>query len=236
VRNVGGLLQPPGSVLLRLTYLGLTNAFEMLRLLPISDREKDGEILAVRYQNAVLERHLSGQRVRFEASDRAFLAALLQGLPTQVLRRMRLLVRLDTVLRWSPRPGRPLVGFLPHVSEVLDQVHPDGQRMLFSATLDRDVDQLVSRYLHGTPGTRSTSSPGICGPAECTPRPCRSGKSQPQRTRTLAQFKNGQITALAATNAAARGLHVDHLDLVVNVGPPTDPKDYVHRGPYCPGR
>lgn len=34
---------------------------------------------------------------------------------------------------------------------------------------------------------------------------------------------------LVATNVAARGLHVDDLDLVVNADPPTDPKDYVHR-------
>jgi superfamily II DNA/RNA helicase len=33
-----------------------------------------------------------------------------------------------------------------------------------------------------------------------------------------------------ATNVAARGIHVDNLDLVVNVDPPTDPKDYLHRG------
>jgi transposase InsO family protein len=93
----------------------------MLRLLPMSDHDKDVEILTLRHQIAVLERQLSGQRVRFEASDRAFLAALLQGLPTQVLRRMRLLVRPDTVLRWHrdlvarrhaarcrpKRPGRP---------------------------------------------------------------------------------------------------------------------------------
>jgi superfamily II DNA/RNA helicase len=56
------------------------------------------------------------------------------------------------------------------------------------------------------------------------------GKSQPQRTRTLAQFKDGHVTALVATNVAARGIHVDNLDLVVNVDPPTDPKDYLHRG------
>src|SRR5690606_10072283 len=48
-------------------------------------------------------------------------------------------------------------------------------------------------------------------------------------TRTLAQFKDGHLTALVATNVAARGLHIDDLDLVVNVDPPTDPKDYVHR-------
>ncbi|GAA2264046.1 MULTISPECIES: integrase core domain-containing protein [Kitasatospora] len=87
-------------MLLRLAYLGVTNAFAMLRLLPMSDRAKDVEILALRHQITVLERQLNGQRVRFEPNDRAFLAALLQGLPTQVLRRMRLLVRPDTVLRW----------------------------------------------------------------------------------------------------------------------------------------
>ncbi|MYX73217.1 C-terminal helicase domain-containing protein, partial [Streptomyces sp. SID3915] len=56
------------------------------------------------------------------------------------------------------------------------------------------------------------------------------GRSQPQRNRTLDQFKNGQVTALVATNVAARGIHVDDLDLVVNVDPPTDHKDYLHRG------
>ncbi|GAA2264132.1 MULTISPECIES: integrase core domain-containing protein [Kitasatospora] len=87
-------------MLLQLAYLGVTNAFAMLRLLPMSDRAKDMEILALRHQITVLERQLNGQRVRFEASDRALLAALLQGLPPQVLRRMRLLMRPDTVLRW----------------------------------------------------------------------------------------------------------------------------------------
>ncbi|NEA16627.1 helicase-related protein, partial [Streptomyces halstedii] len=57
-----------------------------------------------------------------------------------------------------------------------------------------------------------------------------SGKSQPQRTRTLERFRSGDITVLVATNVAARGIHVDHLDLVVNVDPPTDHKDYLHRG------
>ncbi|MGI5142575.1 integrase core domain-containing protein [Streptomyces sp. CA-106110] len=87
-------------MLLRLAYLCVTNAFALLRLLPMSDREKDVEILALRHQIAVLERQLSGQRVRFHSSDRALLAALLHGLPREALRRMRLLVRPDTVLRW----------------------------------------------------------------------------------------------------------------------------------------
>ncbi|MFE7317832.1 DEAD/DEAH box helicase [Streptomyces sp. NPDC057555] len=167
------------------------------------------------------------------------------------------------------------MGFLPQVTEVLDQVHHDGQRMLFSATLDRDVEQLVSRYLHDPVVHSVDASAGavttmdhhvlvVHGPdryavtTEIAARDGRvllfldtkhavdqltrhlrasgvhasalhSGKSQPQRTRTLAQFKNGQVTVLVATNVAARGLHVDDLDLVVNVDPPTDPKDYVHR-------
>ncbi|MGW6359384.1 hypothetical protein ACWFR5_30480 [Streptomyces sp. NPDC055092] len=67
-------------MLLRLAYLGVTNAFTMLRLLPMSDYEKDVEILALRHQIALLERQLNGQQVRFHAIDRAFLASLLRGL------------------------------------------------------------------------------------------------------------------------------------------------------------
>ncbi|RBL85570.1 ATP-dependent helicase, partial [Streptomyces cavourensis] len=40
------------------------------------------------------------------------------------------------------------MGFMPQVTELLDQVNPEGQRMLFSATLDRNVDLLVRRYLN----------------------------------------------------------------------------------------
>jgi hypothetical protein len=89
-------------VLLRLAYLAVTNGLAMLRLLPMSDLAKDVEILALRHQLAVLERQLHGQghRVRFTPTDRAFLAALLHRLPRQVLHRVRLLVRLETVLRW----------------------------------------------------------------------------------------------------------------------------------------
>ncbi|WP_420032346.1 DEAD/DEAH box helicase [Streptomyces sp. cg28] len=167
------------------------------------------------------------------------------------------------------------MGFLPQVTEALDQVRPDGQRMLFSATLDSDVDSLVARYLHDPAVHEVDPSAGavdaiahhvllVHGPdryavaTEIAARDGRvlmfldtkhgvdqltrhlrasgvaaaglhSGKAQPQRTRTLAQFKNGQVTALVATNVAARGLHIDDLDLVVSVSPATDPKDYLHR-------
>ncbi|MBQ0998842.1 DEAD/DEAH box helicase [Streptomyces sp. RK62] len=168
------------------------------------------------------------------------------------------------------------MGFMPQVTALLDQVRPDGQRMLFSATLDRNVDLLVRRYLsdpvvhsvdpsagavttmehhvlhvHDADKYQTTTeiaardgsvimfldtkhavdkltkhllSSGVRAAA------LHGGKSQPQRTRTLAQFKNGQVTVLVATNVAARGIHVDNLDLVVNVDPPSDHKDYLHRG------
>lgn len=87
-------------MLLRLAYLGMANAFTMLRLLPMSDRDKDVEILALPHQLSVLELQLGKEKVRFSPSDRAFLAALLHRLPRDVLRRLRLLVRPDTVLRW----------------------------------------------------------------------------------------------------------------------------------------
>ncbi|MER7925884.1 DEAD/DEAH box helicase [Streptomyces sp. NPDC096057] len=168
------------------------------------------------------------------------------------------------------------MGFMPQVTALLDQVQTGGQRMLFSATLDRNVDLLVRRYLtdpvvhsvdpsagavttmehhvlhvHGTDKQKATTEIAaregrvimFLDTKHAVDRLVKhllnsgvraaglhGGKSQPQRTRTLAQFKDGHVTALVATNVAARGIHVDNLDLVVNVDPPTDPKDYLHRG------
>ncbi|GAA2476611.1 DEAD/DEAH box helicase [Streptomyces gobitricini] len=168
------------------------------------------------------------------------------------------------------------MGFMPQVTHLLDQVRRDGQRLLFSATLDRNVDLLVRRYLtdpvvhsvdpsagavttmehhvlhvqgadkHATTTeiaaregrvimfldtkhavdrlTKDLLAVGVRASA------LHGGKSQPQRTRTLDRFKSGHVTVLVATNVAARGIHVDDLDLVVNVDPPTDHKDYLHRG------
>ncbi|RSM34941.1 integrase, partial [Actinoplanes sp. ATCC 53533] len=87
-------------MLFRLAYLGVTNALALLRLLPMSDGDKDAEILALRHQIMVLERQLYGARPRFTPADRAWLAALLYPLPRTVLDRLRLLVCPETVLRW----------------------------------------------------------------------------------------------------------------------------------------
>ncbi|WP_007515019.1 MULTISPECIES: hypothetical protein [Pseudofrankia] len=86
--------------MLRLTYLGVTNAFALLRLLPRSDHDKDIEILTLRHQIAVLHRQLDGHRIQLQPADRALLAALLHTLPRPTLRDLRLLVRAETVLRW----------------------------------------------------------------------------------------------------------------------------------------
>ncbi|WP_370410302.1 DEAD/DEAH box helicase [Streptomyces fradiae] len=169
------------------------------------------------------------------------------------------------------------MGFLPQVTKLIQQVRPDGQRMLFSATLDANIDRLVKRFLtdpvvHSvdpSAGAVTTMEHHVLHLMDETDKKAvttriaardgrvilfldtkrsadrlakrllsvgvraaalHGGRSQPQRNRTLDQFKNGQVTALVATNVAARGIHIDNLDLVVNVDPPTDHKDYVHRG------
>lgn len=58
-------------MLLRLAYLGLTNTFALIRLLPMSNRDKDIEILSLRHQVAVLQRQLGDTRVPFSPADRA---------------------------------------------------------------------------------------------------------------------------------------------------------------------
>ncbi|MEU8028674.1 DEAD/DEAH box helicase [Streptomyces sp. NPDC049099] len=168
------------------------------------------------------------------------------------------------------------MGFMPQVTALLDLVPASGQRLLFSATLDRNIDLLVRRYLHDpvvhsvdpSAGAVSTMEHHLLhvddagkhtAATEIAARDGRvimfldtkhavdrltkhllsvgvhasalhGGKSQSQRNRTLAQFKDGHVTALVATNVAARGIHVEGLDLVVNVDPPGDHKDYLHRG------
>jgi putative transposase len=103
-------------VLLRLSYLALTGMVTLMRLPPMSNADKDIEILALRHQLAVLQRRVD--KPRLTPPDRAFLAALLHQLPRPTLRRLHLMVSPDTVLRWhrdllrrrhasASRPKRP---------------------------------------------------------------------------------------------------------------------------------
>ncbi|MEV0744918.1 DEAD/DEAH box helicase [Streptomyces sp. NPDC050273] len=169
------------------------------------------------------------------------------------------------------------MGFMPQVVALLKQVEEGGQRMLFSATLDKNIDRLVKMFLtdpvvHSvdpSAGAVTTMEHHVLHVLDETDKKAvatkiaaregrvimfvdtkraadrfakrllasgvrasalHGGRSQPQRNRTLDQFKTGEVTVLVATNVAARGIHVDDLDLVVNVDPPTDHKDYLHRG------
>ncbi|RKR86642.1 hypothetical protein BDK92_6211 [Micromonospora pisi] len=58
-------------MLFRLAYLGVTNTLALLRLLPMSDHDKDTEILALRHQITVLKRQPHGDRVQLTPADRA---------------------------------------------------------------------------------------------------------------------------------------------------------------------
>jgi superfamily II DNA/RNA helicase len=165
------------------------------------------------------------------------------------------------------------MGFLPAVTSLLDRVPPGGQRLLFSATLDGQVDTLVRRYL--TDPVRHQLAPALAArmdhqirsvgasdkvavAAELAARPGRTllfvrtkhraarlarqldqagvragalhgNLAQPARTRALAAFAAGTVPVLVATDIAARGIHVDGVDLVVHFDPPAEPKAYLHR-------
>ncbi len=167
------------------------------------------------------------------------------------------------------------MGFMPQVREILDLTPARGQRLLFSATLDGDVDRLVRAYLtdpvtHSVaPSTASVTTmdhhvlqvshqdkqdiiteigaregrtimfvrtkhhvdrlterlreKGVHAAA------LHGGKTQGQRNRVLADFKEGHTPVLVATDVAARGIHVDDISLVLHVDPAADHKDYLHR-------
>jgi superfamily II DNA/RNA helicase len=167
------------------------------------------------------------------------------------------------------------MGFLPEVTELLAKTPAGGQRLLFSATLDNDVDALVDRFLND-PVTHSVS-PVVASidamdhhvllvpphdkfavAASIAARAGRTilfvktqlavdelvnqlaavgvragalhgGKTQRVRTRTLAEFREGTVDVLVATDVAARGIHVDNVSLVLHVDLPRDAKDYLHR-------
>ncbi|MFB9545064.1 DEAD/DEAH box helicase [Micromonospora sagamiensis] len=167
------------------------------------------------------------------------------------------------------------MGFLPEVTELLAKTPANAQRLLFSATLDNDVDSLVKRFMtdpvtHSTaPATAAVSTMDhhlllipphdkFAVAASIAARPGRTmmfartqlgvdrlveqlgavgvragglhgGKTQRMRTRTLAEFREGRVNVLVATDVAARGIHVDGVSLVVHIDPPKDPKDYLHR-------
>ena len=86
------------------------------------------------------------------------------------------------------------------------------QTLVFSRT-KHGADKLV-RYLEQS-GLRAAAIHG--------------NKSQNARTKALADFKNGRVTVLVATDIAARGIDIDQLPIVINYDLPMVAEDYVHR-------
>ena len=167
------------------------------------------------------------------------------------------------------------LGFLPAVTRILDATPAGRQRMLFSATLDRGVAQLVHAYLsdpavhavapevpEGGPAEHRllvlSAQDKVQVAAEIAGRPARTlffvrtkhgadrlakqfrrtgvdavaihgNLNQNQRQRALDAFAAGHPRVLVATDVAARGIHVDDVELVVHFDPPNDHKDYLHR-------
>jgi superfamily II DNA/RNA helicase len=168
------------------------------------------------------------------------------------------------------------LGFLPVVTRILDKTPSNGQRLLFSATLDNGVDKLVRKFLHNevlhsvdevtshvsamTHHVFEVNGPDskkdlIEALASGTGRrilfmrtkhhakklakqltdsgipavDLHGNLSQPQRDRNLAAFSDGSARVLVATDVAARGVHVDDVELVIHVDPPMEHKAYLHR-------
>ena len=166
------------------------------------------------------------------------------------------------------------LGFLPVVRRLLDATPPEGQRMLFSATLDHAVDVLVRRFLDH-PAEHAVDPPGAptpivhhlltVAPADRVPvaaalaaggnrtliftrtkhgarklarqltaagipaAELHGNLTQAARERNLARFASGALRVMVATDIAARGIHVDGIDLVIHADPPAEYKAYLHR-------
>ncbi len=167
------------------------------------------------------------------------------------------------------------MGFLPQVEWVLRHVGTPHQTMLFSATLDGDVDHVVRihmndpvfhvvesdrvdvddmehRFLavHQMDKVRVAASIArgaerclvfvrtkrgadrLAGQLEregVAAMPIHGDLRQSARERALRDFTDGKLHVLVATDVAARGIHVDEIDVVVHYDPPEDHKAYVHR-------
>lgn len=166
------------------------------------------------------------------------------------------------------------LGFLEPVQRLLRQTVRGGQRLLFSATLDRAVSELVEEFLRepavheiadeaGSSSTEhrvhvvlrehkarvleelvrrpgrimvfcrtrayATSLAEAFAEAGIAAVPLHGDLGQAKRERNLARFASGKANVLVATDVAARGIHVDDVDLVVQADPPDDHKTYLHR-------
>jgi superfamily II DNA/RNA helicase len=167
------------------------------------------------------------------------------------------------------------MGFLPQVEWFLRRIRGDHQTLLFSATLDGDVDHVVRTYLrdpvrHEVASTSPTvdemshrflkvhqmDKPKVAasvaraqtrtlvfartkrGADRLASQLEREGLRvgvihgdlrQQQREAALQDFTAGKLPVLVATDVAARGIHVEAIDVVIHYDPPEDHKAYLHR-------
>jgi superfamily II DNA/RNA helicase len=142
------------------------------------------------------------------------------------------------------------MGFLPQVEWIMRKVPGEHrQTLLFSATLDREVDVLVRRYMRDpVRKVLAAISEGVSrtmvfvrtkrGADRLVSQLKREGViagaihgdlRQSARERALKDFQGGSHVVLVATDVAARGIHVDDVDVVVHFDPPEEHKGYTHR-------
>jgi superfamily II DNA/RNA helicase len=166
------------------------------------------------------------------------------------------------------------LGFLPVVRRLLEATPSDGQRLLFSATLDSAIDVLARRFLtdparhsvdeNSSPaeiehhvitvahGNRVEVIAALAGgdkrslvftrtkhgaerlarqltAAGIPAAELHGNLRQGARSRNLAAFSSGAVRVMVATDIAARGIHVDGIDLVIHADPPAEHKAYLHR-------
>jgi superfamily II DNA/RNA helicase len=167
------------------------------------------------------------------------------------------------------------MGFMPQVEWVLRRIENKHQSLLFSATLDGDVDHLIRRYLndpvrhevisetvtvdemqHRFLSVHQMDKPKVAasiakanyrtllfvrtkrGADRLAMQLKREGVKagaihgdlrQNAREKALKDFADGKLAALVATDVAARGIHVDEIDVVIHFDPPEDHKAYLHR-------
>ncbi len=167
------------------------------------------------------------------------------------------------------------LGFLEPVQRILRATKADGQRLLFSATLDKGVAAIVKEFLkdpavHEVAGEDQASSTidhrvlvveHRDKPFVIEQLASREGKTlifartrayaeqladqledagipatslhgdlnQSRRTRNLQLLTSGRVNVLVATDVAARGIHVDDIDLVIQADAPDEYKTYMHR-------
>lgn len=167
------------------------------------------------------------------------------------------------------------MGFLPQVHKIMRAVGGGHRTMLFSATLDYQVRNIVHKYMtdpvrhevesdtvmvetsvHRFIEAHKLDKPDIVAriashftrtivftrtkrDADYLANSLRDAGvkasaihgdiPQVKREKTLSRFVDGGLPVLVATNVAARGLHIDGLDIVIHYEPPDDPRVYVHR-------